>query len=899
MSPPPPHTGRVVWLLLKVGAMRWRNRVLSRLWARRRKDPATRRPTARKGKKWNLLTGLMGALMFFTALMLAWTLMWRIAEQSDRRERHGRMPVSRLLYNDMRRWQQSWAKIRKRAARGLETRKQLEKELKMTVPPLDANGLADSAEDRRKAVLIGSNPHMLGSEARSLAGPYGDADAIESRVRSLYIEKGIGAFEPIERRAFLVLPGRHLWARPDREGAVLRTLGILLTGLILMLLFKAFGAGNLDLKGSQWSMEWLMTFPVRARGVFLARLLQVAVLNDFGWLTVFSLLVMVYWSAGFGPAGVLAALGVTACVNLVLAAAQVSGETWLRKHLTRSRLNNVVGVCTILQMLFFVGTMAVAMTPPAVGWLVDLADSLPAGLLWLPTFIPLLLCRWGPAAWVAGGVLLVAAVALPALAARSCQRMVRHGLVAQSATYEARRAPARLDRRGAGGGLVRGMLGKELLLLRRDRTFLAQAVVLPILLCLLQVVINPHLFKEAAESFQHATAAAFGTGGYILLISGSLLLTTEIRGLWLLYTFPHRLEKLLIRKIAIWSAVGVVFAAVLLAVFSRGHTRWSLDDAVNTVIALAGVGITGLVCSGICFLNTDIQAEKPRPASGAVFLNMLLLVAYISAIYVPGLWQKAVILGLFILVACAIWQKVRDHIPYLLDPTAKPPPALSLADGLIAAFVFVVVQSILFVVLQELTLETLDLLAVTYALAGAVVAPVSLLIFWRRKVPGLLAAVGLTRPPGAGRKVSWRGAALRGVAWGLAAGAVGSVYLQLIQRLGLLRWLQELTPFFSPSHTDHPLWIITVAVLAAPIVEEYLFRGLVYQGLARSTRPWLAIVGSALLFAMVHSPAAVVPVFVLGVIAAVSFRRTGLILTPVLAHATYNLVVMTAGYLVR
>ena len=81
-------------------------------------------------------------------------------------------------------------------------------------------------------------------------------------------------------------------------------------------------------------------------------------------------------------------------------------------------------------------------------------------------------------------------------------------------------------------------------------------------------------------------------------------------------------------------------------------------------------------------------------------------------------------------------------------------------------------------------------------------------------------------------------------------------------------------------------------VVAAPLVEEYLFRGLVYRGLRRTTRPAVAVLASAAIFALVHPLLSMPPVFVMGLFAAVAFERTGRLVAPILVHAVYNAVVL-------
>jgi membrane protease YdiL (CAAX protease family) len=54
----------------------------------------------------------------------------------------------------------------------------------------------------------------------------------------------------------------------------------------------------------------------------------------------------------------------------------------------------------------------------------------------------------------------------------------------------------------------------------------------------------------------------------------------------------------------------------------------------------------------------------------------------------------------------------------------------------------------------------------------------------------------------------------------------------------------------------------------------------------------LAILGSAAVFALVHPPISVIPVFGLGIAAAISFQKSGFLLAPIFTHAVYNTVVI-------
>jgi len=48
---------------------------------------------------------------------------------------------------------------------------------------------------------------------------------------------------------------------------------------------------------------------------------------------------------------------------------------------------------------------------------------------------------------------------------------------------------------------------------------------------------------------------------------------------------------------------------------------------------------------------------------------------------------------------------------------------------------------------------------------------------------------------------------------------------------------------------------------------------------------------------LVHPPVAIIPVFGLGIAAAVSFQQTGLLLAPIVAHCVYNASVLALNKL--
>ena len=164
-------------------------------------------------------------------------------------------------------------------------------------------------------------------------------------------------------------------------------------------------------------------------------------------------------------------------------------------------------------------------------------------------------------------------------------------------------------------------------------------------------------------------------------------------------------------------------------------------------------------------------------------------------------------------------------------------------------------------------------------------ALLSLVILAQSGLPNLWSALGL-RVPGSRPAV----AIALGLGAGIVAFGVAVAYTAMVKHVSWLNHLREQTFKLSPSDKSSEMvgWFKVLAVCAAPPVEEFIFRGLLYRGLRRSMNALRAAVSSALVFALVHPPVAFAPVFVLALCAATVYERSKLLVGPIVAHATYN-----------
>jgi membrane protease YdiL (CAAX protease family) len=202
-------------------------------------------------------------------------------------------------------------------------------------------------------------------------------------------------------------------------------------------------------------------------------------------------------------------------------------------------------------------------------------------------------------------------------------------------------------------------------------------------------------------------------------------------------------------------------------------------------------------------------------------------------------------------------------------------------------------------------------IAAAVALAAAWPAGVSREIAYKL-VPGLIggaAATGwvlLVSPRG--RRLGWRVARWwRSVAVGVSAAGIAALPV-----LGLYTLLQDLQlrhlylrprnlPLELPE--EHPLvplfateqgWqarliLIVAACVVIPILEETVFRGILYRALRRQWSFAPAALASAAVFALIHlSWIGLAPYLLLGVVFAYLYERSGSLVAPWAAHGAFN-----------
>jgi uncharacterized protein len=193
-------------------------------------------------------------------------------------------------------------------------------------------------------------------------------------------------------------------------------------------------------------------------------------------------------------------------------------------------------------------------------------------------------------------------------------------------------------------------------------------------------------------------------------------------------------------------------------------------------------------------------------------------------------------------------------------------------------------------------LESVSSSAVSADLASAMVATgltrcvgIGILLMITFKMQGRLDAIGL-RPSAIGSGI------LRGIVWSMGFGAVVVVGLAVGRLAGIIP-----VGLFQSRMPQQPIDIFSyflVGAGVAPIAEEIYFRGLVF-GYLRRWGPIAAILGSTLLFVVVHPDLQNIPIpqIVGGLLFALSYEVEKNLMVPIIIHMSGNLAIFSLPYL--
>lgn len=110
--------------------------------------------------------------------------------------------------------------------------------------------------------------------------------------------------------------------------------------------------------------------------------------------------------------------------------------------------------------------------------------------------------------------------------------------------------------------------------------------------------------------------------------------------------------------------------------------------------------------------------------------------------------------------------------------------------------------------------------------------------------------------------------------------------------ISTLERFMDLPDYMEQDFVDmahNPIGILVLCIIA-PIAEEYLFRGLMMRKMLRwNISPWYAIIGSSIMFGLIHlNPAQIPGAIIMGIVMAWMCYRTRSLIPGIIIHITNN-----------
>ena len=680
------------------------------------------------------------------------------------------------------------------------------------------------------------------------------------------------------------------WVSPEHNHNLLKALLC-----ILALAFIATFCNSLSLHVAQDltlnRTEWLYYLPVHPRALFGAMIIKNAFANLFSFFIFLPLLTFMFVAAGFTWLVPFLSGGSILSINIVQGSMLLLISNWIQGRFDLTVQKNFRAWMGVVAMMFLLPLfLLLTNILPLPMWIVIMSLRLPDLALWLPPFSA---CLGGHHRLLAAGLSLVMMFAISTAvwwgAMRLSERLVRDGLIAEPGSYRGKRKKDRLN--SGRNWLPAGLVGREIRLLLRDRQLFVTCLLVPLLLGGFQLYLLSGIFDTQTSFFRLLTVMLFAVSAYYMMTCSAFrVLCTEQEALWQIFALPVTIERLLFLKARFWAVLGTGCMVLMMAgIWLYGKYPLSARNLADAVMAIVGIFLFGLLAGGIGILGTHVEEKeeiKKIDMSSIMFYSMLVAL-YLPAFYNDTFWSRAGHLVLLVLLVMAVWQKVRDKAPFFLDPVENPKPNIDISDGLFAVFGFFHCQLLLMLLFSYIIILPTKLkLIAAYTGAGALVTTVSLVFFYRHRKEAVADILW-----GGSRQDNARGdgkALLTGCYYGLLAAMVGAFYTLSLAQLPFLHNFKEEATVAEGLLSGMNWLNLLLMLLCAPVFEEYIFRGLLFRGLQRHLPGWAALTGSAALFALVHPPVSVVPVFFLGLAAALAIVKSKSIVSPIAAHVVYN-----------
>lgn len=666
--------------------------------------------------------------------------------------------------------------------------------------------------------------------------------------------------------------------------------GIILLWWLIMMICQGEGL-EIDIQRRRhphW--EWLLSHPVRPVAAFTAELLGPLAANPI-YLTA-----PVFWFFIFKSA---LPLGIAILLALPIGFGFAIATSCLNKTIEISAMLRLPAQRRglLLGLVSWAGYAAMILPLFSIRY-EGLIASICEGLLPLATAMPELqwpfraiLIGWSdsPSAWQISAAHLLITGTMSTVAIALARWSTKAGLQASQSSNQLK--PSRTARLGSTRGWLRNpYYQKEWLWLCRDKGAVVQIILIPLTMAGIQAINFGTLSSVIGESWNFLCGVAILAGTYFLLVLGPRSLTSEGSALWIAQTWPHGLEDLLKAKARLWFGIAsVVVGGLLICGICLFPQHWWQIALVAGGWWIAGSSLSRKAVTLVTASSSSGEPEKP--SRGRQWAAMLGTFTFAGGVMAKSWHVAAIGLVFSVVTSVTMWQSLRARLPYLFDPwSEKLPRPPSLLHSVVGIAIMVELVGLATAISTGYGGEAA--MWKTRSIAYGAVGLLTMLTMWNFLHDRAVYPSDIWRWPRVYNAHIARASYVIAPVVAVALAALTYGYWQLLSTLpATSAYLTKLADLGVKVGSTPLGWGLVLPVLLAPLAEEYLFRGLLYRSLQRETSHWRAVLGSAAFFAVYHPPIYWLPMFLLGVLSAMLFRRTGRLFPCLLLHVIYQFLI--------
>jgi ABC-2 type transport system permease protein len=562
------------------------------------------------------------------------------------------------------------------------------------------------------------------------------------------------------------------------------------------------------------------------------------------------------------------------------AALRLATEVVMTQRMSRKMRGAIVAFCTTVGGM----TMFVAMMGSNSQFLIESfikgTASLPAWFSWNPFTAGIgtaAMMNQSPLWWLVGPALAATfGVVAVLLAVQLTQRGLACGLDSVRTAHPV--AVVNTPSRRASFGIT---AWKEMLQMRRQPEFVGQILVTPIIIGLMMYFTGyKNVMEFAVKGGPNIAVAIMIACAYMLMTAGTQMLTSELKMLWLLQCQPRPLADVIRSKARVWAVISIGLAVpfIIGSIVVMPSAAWSI--LLRTPFLLVALWLLAELIFSLTALAAIVTNEQTIRFRRSAMLPMLVVSNCSLALYNGSWWLQLGALATTVILNAAVRERALVELRWLSEPVDTPPAQVYPMHAILALIGFQTLQGAIGAALsQRPELSVAASMAIAYIGAALVVS--ACCWDWMRR-NGLIGS--LVRP---------RGPALRPIISGLAFScAAGFAVTMVLRQLSVDSQLPAYATNGNLLHASYDKWCLLVLwVIAAPLFEEWIVRGMMYRSLRRNWGIALSVAVSAVLFATLHPAAGAIALVTLGSMTALAVERTGRLWPSITIHAGYNFMI--------